>query len=168
MSERCSECGFDWDLPLLEGLRVIDALPASAREIVEQAGEAAYRKPENGGWSANEYVWHLADAFHSSSEWLHDIRTRDHPTHYALDNDALAAVRGYERLPVELGLWSLERSCRLFVDEAARTDPTRTCYYYDWQDVTAAQVVSFLMHDAVHHLYDLERLSALKEASYAD
>jgi hypothetical protein len=167
MAEQCAECGFDWDLPLQEGLRTIEDLPTRAREIVERAGETVYRRPDGGGWSANEYIWHLADTFHSSSEWLHDIRTRDHPTHYATDNDALAQVRGYERLPAELGLWSLEQSCRLFVDEAARTDPSRTCYYHDWQDVAAGLVVSFLMHEAVHHLYDLERLSGLREASYA-
>lgn len=94
-----------------------------------------------------------------SAEWLHDIRVRDHPTHYAVDNDALAPIRGYERLPVEVGLWSLEQSCRLFIAEAAITDPNRTCSYHDWKDVTAGEVVSFLAHEAAHHLHDLESAS---------
>jgi hypothetical protein len=95
------------------------------------------------------------------------MATREHPTHYAVDNAALAAVRGYHRLSLELGLWSLAESCRLFVEVAARTDPTRTCYYYDWQDVTAKQVVGFLVHEAVHHLHDLKRAHNAQEMSHA-
>jgi hypothetical protein len=167
MSERCAECNFDWDTSTLEGLRIVDRLPADARELVERMGEAVYRRPEPEVWSANEYIWHLVDAFRMAAEWLHDIRVREHPTHYAVDNDALAAVRGYERLPVELGLWSLDQSCRLFVHEAAVTDPDRTCYYHDWQDVTAAQVVGFLIHEAVHHLHDLKRMGAREEVGRA-
>jgi hypothetical protein len=146
---------------------MVDRLPADARALVEQLGEAAYSRPEPAVWSANEYIWHLVDAFRMAAEWLHDIRVRDHPTHYAIDNDALASVRGYERLPVEVGLWSLEQSCRLFIDEAAVTDPDRTCYYHDWQDVTAAQVVGFLVHEAVHHLFDLRRMGASERVGHA-
>jgi hypothetical protein len=102
-----------------------------------------------------------------SAEWMHDIRLREHPTHYVVDNDALAAARGYERLPVEVGLWSLEQSCRLFIDEAAVTDPDRTCHYHDWQDVTAAQVVGFLVHEAAHHLHDLKRSQASRAVDHA-
>jgi hypothetical protein len=54
-----------------------------------------------------------------------------------------------------------------FITEAAVTPPTRTCYYHDWQDVTAAQVVSFLTHEAVHHLFDLRRHSRAREVSHA-
>lgn len=168
MSERCDECNFDWNTSLLEGVRIIDQLSGNARTLIDGMGEAAYRRPEPAVWSANEYVWHLADAFRMGSEWLHDIRIREHPTHYAVDNDALAAVRHYQNLPIDLGIWSLEQSCRLFIDEAVRVDPDRTCHYHDWQDVTAAQVVSFLVHEAVHHLFDLGRLGALREARYAN
>lgn len=167
MSERCGQCGFDWGTSILEGVRIIDQLPAACRELVERLGDEAYTRPAPQVWSANEYVWHLVDTFRLSAEWLHDIRVRNHPTHYAVDSDTLASVRGYARLPVDLGLWSLERSCRMFVHEAAVTDPDRTCYYHDWQDVTAAQVVGFLMHEAVHHLHDLRRTGPGEEAGHA-
>ena len=166
MAERCADCGFAWDTPILDGLRLIDQLPERARATVGDMGEEAYQRPAPEVWSANEYVWHLADAFRSAAEWIHDIRVRDHPTHYAIDNDALAAVRGYDRMPVEIGLWSLQEACRLFIQEAAITDPDRTCYYHDWQDVTAAQVVGFLAHEAVHHLHDLERIGAREEIGH--
>lgn len=167
MAERCAECDFSWDMSILDELRIIDSLPEQAGDLVEHIGDAVHRRPQPDVWSPNEYIWHLVDNFRTAAEWMHDIRVNDHPTHYALDNDALAAARGYSRLPVDVGLWSLERSCRLFIAEAAITDPERTCYYHDWQDVTAAQVVSFLAHEAVHHLYDLERATAREEVRSA-
>ncbi|HZU14735.1 MAG TPA: DinB family protein [Chloroflexota bacterium] len=166
MSERCAECNFDWGTSTLEGLRIIDRLPRKAREVVEEMGSAAYHRSDPAVWSPNEYVWHLADTFRLAAEWLHDMRTREHPTHYAVDNDALAAVRGYDQLPVELGLWSLDQSCDLFISEAGRTDPARTCFYDGWRDVNAGEVVSFLTHEAAHHLKDLERLRERDEVSH--
>jgi hypothetical protein len=167
MSEQCAECGFNWDTPILDGLRVITRLPEAIGECIASRDDVLYERPVRTVWSPNEYIWHLADVFRLSAEWMHDIRTLVHPTHYAIDTDALADLRRYNSLPVRTGLWSLDQSCRLFVAEAAITDPSRTCFYHDWQDVTAAQVVSFLTHEAVHHLFDLQRGIGSKEVSHA-
>src|SRR5690348_15005761 len=118
MTNRCAECGFDWDTPILESLRIIAALPQRAASLLSDSGRALER-PAEGIWSPNEYLWHMADIFRFSAEWLHDVRTLDHPTHYAVDSDALAALRGYQRLPLATGLWSLAQACSLFVSEAA-------------------------------------------------
>lgn len=168
MANRCDECNFDWDTPILDSLRIIDQLPERARALVEARGDAAFERSSPEVWSPNEYVWHLVDAFRLAAEWMHDVRTQTHPTHYAIDNDALAEVRHYNQLTLATGLWSLDQSCRLFIQEAAVTDPTRTFYYHDWQDVTASQVVSFLAHEAVHHLFDLERALGSQEASHVN
>ena len=40
---------------------------------------------------------------------------------------------------LETGLWSLEQSYRQFIAESEVTPPARTCYYHEWQDVTAAE-----------------------------
>jgi hypothetical protein len=167
MTEACAECGFAWDTPILDGLREIERLPRDIREMVEAQAQVLLERPAPQVWSPNEYIWHLVDIFRLSAEWMHDIRALDHPTHYAIDTDALAELRGYNRLPLQTGLWSLEQSCRLFIAEAAVTSPDRTCYYHDWQDVTAARVVSFLAHEAVHHLFDLRRILAAREVSHA-
>jgi hypothetical protein len=167
MTDPCAECGFAWDTPVLDGLRAIERLPQDVRTLIATRDNALLERPAPEVWSPHEYIWHLADIFRLSAEWMHDIRTLDHPTHYAVDTDALAALRGYSRLPLETGLWSLEQSCGLFIAEAAVTEPTRPCYYHDWQDVTAAQVVSFLTHEAVHHLFDLRRQLEAREVNYA-
>lgn len=167
MTEHCGECGFAWDTPILDGLHMIERLPRDIGEVIATREHALCERLAPTVWSPNEYIWHLVDIFRLSAEWMHDIRTLDHPTHYAIDTDALAELRGYNRLPRPTGLWSLEQSCRLFIAEAAVTEPTRTCYYHDWQDVTAERVVSFLVHEAVHHLFDLRRILAAREAGHA-
>lgn len=167
MADACAECGFAWDTPTAEGLRTIERLPQAVRDTIAAGGQALFEPPSPKVWSPNEYIWHLADIFRLAAEWLHDMCVLDRPTHYALDMDALADVRGYSRLSLQTGFWSLEQSCSLFRAQAAVTLPDRTCYYHDWQDVTAAQVVAFLTHEAVHHLFDLRRILASQEANHA-
>lgn len=167
MTESCPECGFDWETKIPDGIRTLAQLPNRASSIVDSMGELAYRKRQPDAWSASEYIWHLGDTLRMGAEWLHDIRTQDHPTHYAPDNDLIASGRQYRHLSAGTGLWSLDAACRLFTEEAARADPTRTCYYHDWRDVTAAQVMGFMFHEAVHHLFDLERLAVHEEVQHA-
>lgn len=157
MSETCEECGFRWDTPILEELRMIGELPERAQEIADGADEAVYKRSESNMWSPNEYVWHLSDWFHMFTEWMHLIRTQDDGVHIPTNPDAVADARRYGERTVYVAIWSLGNSCRLFVQEAAMTDPERTCMYKDWRPVTAAEVIGFAAHEAVHHLYDLER-----------
>ena len=84
---------------------------------------------------------------------------------YQPDNDKLAEGRHYADLSLETGLWSLEEASNLFIREAAKTDLARTCHYADWKDVTAGDIISFLAHEAVHHLWDIRRFAGVAEAS---
>jgi hypothetical protein len=156
----CDECGFDWDAPLLEKIRIIGRCPDRADAIVEGAGDAAYHRPDPETWSPNEYVWHLVDSFPIFSQWLHMTRTQDHPTHAPADQDRLAEVRGYAERPIETALWALRPASALLVQEAAIADPDRLVMYKDWRDVSAAEVIGFAAHEAAHHLFDLERAMA--------
>ena len=167
MAEPCAECGFSWDTPIADGLRIVERLPQAIQDAIAGGGQVLFERPSPQVWSPNEYIWHLADIFRLAAEWLHDMGMLDHPTHYAVDMDALADARGYRRLSLQTGIWSLEQSCSMFITQAAVTPAERTCFYHDWQDVTAAQVVAFLTHEAVHHLFDLRRILAPQEESYA-
>jgi hypothetical protein len=166
MTQPSDDCGFDWSTPPLACLRIIGELPAQARAVLEPAGEAARRRPDPTTWSSHEYLWHLVDAFRISAEWIHDVRVLDQSTHYQPDNDKLADGRHYANLSLETGLWSLEQATRLFIQEAAMTDPTRVCHYADWKDVTAGDIMSFLAHEAVHHLWDIRRFAGVAETSH--
>lgn len=71
---------------------------------MEEVGDAVYQRPQPTVWSPNEYGWHLVDTLGTGADWIHDIGVNDHPTHYALDHDALAEARGYDRFPAVVGL----------------------------------------------------------------
>ena len=158
MANRCDDCGFDWDTPLLEKIQVIGRFPDRAAELLQGAGDAAYRRPEPEIWSPNEYLWHLVDVFRVFPEWLHMTRTLDHPTHNPLEGDQAAQARGYGERPVETALWALRHAIELFVQEAAIADPERQVTYKDWRDdVTAGEVIGFAAHEVVHHTMDVQR-----------
>jgi len=157
----CDECGFDWETPLLEKIRIIGQFPDRAGAVLEGAGGVEYRRPSPETWSPNEYVWHLVDSFPIFAEWLHMTRTQNHPTHAPADADRLAEVRGYAGRPIETALWALRPAAALLVQEAAIADPERLVMYKDWRDVTAAEVIGFAAHEAAHHLFDLERAVAV-------
>jgi hypothetical protein len=153
----CDECAFDWSTPLLEQIRAIGILPDRVTAVVHGAGEAAYERPAPDTWSPNEYVWHLVDMFNIFAEWLHMTRSLDHPTHVSGDPNAMAAARVYREQPVETGLWALRNAAALLIQQAAIADPERIVMYKGWRDVTAAEVIGFVAHEAAHHLFDLER-----------
>lgn len=161
----CDECGFDWDAPLLDTIRIIGQCPERAEAVMEGASDAVYRRPQPETWSPNEYVWHLVDTLPIFSEWLHMTRTLDHPTHAPVDVDRLAEIRGYAERPIETALWALRPAAALLVQEAAIADPDRLVLYKDWRDVTAAEVIGFAAHEAAHHLFDLERALAVRAAA---
>ena len=110
-------------------------------------------------------AWPRNDAMASSRRQLF-VRSCDyHGIDSGLwDNDKLVEARHYDKLSLETGLWSLEQGCRRFVEEAAITDLERICHYADWKDVTARDIVSFLTHEAVHHLWDIRRFAGIEEA----
>jgi hypothetical protein len=160
MANLCDECRYDWDTPILERLRLVADLSERLTSRLEDAGERAYEKPDPDVWSANEYVWHLADMLKIFAEWLHATRVHEKPVWYPGDANAMAESRGYAEKPLRTGLWSLQESCKLFLLEAIRIEPAREVTYKDWRDVTADEVIGFATHEAAHHIFDIQRLLA--------
>lgn len=158
MTQPQDECGYDFATTVLENLRIIGELPQRARSLFEGERDEAHRRPDETTWSPAGYLWHLVDVYRLSADWFHDMRTIDHPTHFGIDNDVMAAQRHYDDLSVETGLWALESVVARFVAEAARTDPLRTCDYHDWKQVTAGEALGLLTHEAVHHYWDMQRI----------
>lgn len=157
-ADRCEECGFVWEAPLLDHIRVVSRFPDRVYELIEGLEGVAYQRPKPDVWSPNEYVWHVADVFSIFSEWLHIIRTHDHPTYATIDGDALANVRGYAERPIDTGAWALWNAVATFVQEAASADPERLVLCKGWREVSAAEVIAFAAHEATHHASDLERM----------
>jgi len=158
MANQCDECGFDWETPLIEEIRVIGRFPDRVSRLAEGAGDKLYERPAPETWSPNEYVWHLVDSFRVFAEWLHMTRTLDHPIHTTFDADQMAELRSYADRPAETGIWALHHAIALFIQEAAIAEPERQVTYKGWrEDVTAGEVIGFAAHEVVHHTLDLAR-----------
>ncbi len=75
-----------------------------------------------------------------------------------MDPDAIAAIRGYEHMPLETALWSLQHSANIWADAIAGsggsdiefTHPTRG-------QQSLAELVLTVAHDTAHHEWDIRR-----------
>jgi len=116
---RCPDCNFDWDGPA-------DALPPAIAEtgrrfrqaitggLGPQPGEREIRnRPADGGWSAIEYLAHVADVVTFFDERIARILTEDRPVFESKLRFAdLAEARSYRNLDVDLILDALDERVR--------------------------------------------------------
>lgn len=156
-SDRCEECGFVWNAPLLDQLRIISQFPDGVYELTDGMDHVVYERPAPDVWSPNEYVWHVADVFSIFGELLHMVRTQAQPMYRTIDGDALAEVRSYGERPLATGIWALWNAVTTFVQEAVSADPERLIACKGWRDVSVAEIIGFAAHEATHHTMDLER-----------
>ena len=74
------------------------------------------------------------------------------------DQDDLARVRNYGRLPLEAGLWSLKRAAADWRDAVAlATDRQVVMEHPERGSLSVLDVVRSIAHDAHHHAWDIQR-----------
>jgi hypothetical protein len=154
----CPECGFDTrSFPRREIAALLLANAAAWREALADPGDVR-RRPRPDCWSPLEYACHVRDVFRLFAHRLELMLTRDDPTFANWDQDAAAVTDRYgEQDPATVRDELTVAAQQLAADFAAVTDE-------DWQrtgtrsDGTRFTVESFgryLIHDPVHHLYDV-------------
>jgi hypothetical protein len=164
--ERCAECGFDATLlTTADATTALRSLGRRWREAFEDVpDEVLRRRPDPQTWSPLEYAAHTRDVLallgHGLSEILDDAR----PEFPGIDPDPLgddgsAADHGYNTLDPSRVLDSLERNASAMADRAARALPahfSRTATVRG-ETVDAARILKHAVHDATHHLKDVQR-----------
>ncbi|MFB7944092.1 DinB family protein [Kitasatospora phosalacinea] len=158
----CADCGLDTPAVAFE------AVPGLVRANAEfwvallgGDGAGLRGRPEPGVWSQLEYACHVRDVFR-----LFDVRLRlmldeDGPLFANWDQDATAVVERYQEqdpavVAVELAAAG-ERLARSF-ESVAVTDRQRTGDRSDGARFTVESFARYLLHDPVHHRYDVTGL----------
>jgi hypothetical protein len=164
MEDRCAGCGYDGrPLAFAEIASHLALVPQRVRAIHNRATDEALRaRPEAGGWAAIEYVGHLRDlmAFH---RWLIErADAEDEPTIGPADPDVAVAQAGYiDATPNDL-LDRLDRRVRRLAAVLEDLDEIRARrrLRLDETDrpIDVGVVARSALHEAHHHLGDLERL----------
>jgi hypothetical protein len=154
----CPECGLDtqsFPREAIAGMIRVNA--ASWQGVLAGPGDLR-RRPAAGVWSALEYGCHVCDVF-----WLYDERLRlmlklDGPLFPNWDQDATAVADRYaEQDPavVAAGLREAADVTAARFEGLSGDQWQRTGSRSDGAVFTVESFARYLIHDLVHHLYDV-------------
>jgi hypothetical protein len=153
----CPECGFDTasvDRELIGSMILANA--ASWQRVLRDPGAA--RRPADDVWSPLEYACHVRDVFRIYG--LRLMLSEDDPQYPNWDQDATAAADRYgEQDPAEVADELLVDAARLAerFDSVAGEQWKRPGTRSDGAHFTIESFARYLIHDPIHHLWDVER-----------
>jgi len=157
LERECPECGFDGSgIPLAE---IPDLLRANVRAwpAVLRRDDVRVR-PDDSTWSPLEYSAHVRDVFRVFRTRLDLMLAEDDPEFDNWDQDATAVAERYsEQDPavvesdlVAAGLALADAFERVPAEAASRTGRRS-----DGSRFTVESLGRYLLHDPVHHLWDV-------------
>jgi hypothetical protein len=159
LSTPCPECGYlgaDVDPSAVgAGLRANAAL---WRGLLEHPSASVRPDPEH--WSATEYACHVRDVFHRFLGRLGSMLADDDPTFENWDQDVTAVERRYDQQTPADVVPDLEAAGAAIADafDAVTADQWgRTGNRSDGARFTVATLGQYLLHDPVHHVWDVEQ-----------
>ena len=154
----CPECGFDtMGFPAEAVPGMIMANAAAWQAALDGASDVRAR-PELGKWSPLEYACHVRDVFRLFDQRLELMLSQDNPQFPNWDQDETAVVDRYgEQDPAEVAA-ALRRAAFAIAGrfETVTGDQwRRTGGRSDGARFTVDTFARYLVHDPVHHLYDV-------------
>lgn len=152
--DRCDTCAFEWTIQSAAAVDAIEAAPDRYRALLaDRDGMVA---PDDGGWNATAYVWHLTDLAGSWSERWVQIEDQPGSLLAGWDPDVLAAARNYRNLPTVPAIWALDQATARFVHLSRELDHGTAFEHGDWGEGTVADGLRWLAHEYIHHQLDVE------------
>ncbi len=160
----CPQCGFDADTVDRAGLAArIRSSAAVWRAVLGRGPVVALRPPDDPDrgpvWSALEYGSHARDVYHLMAERLRLMLTKNDPQFLDWDPDAAAVEQRYaEQDPQRVGYDLAVEAGKVadILDRVRDNQWTRAGRRSDGQTFTVEGLATYLFHDVVHHLHDVE------------
>ena len=153
----CDDCGFDASAFDARGSG--DAIrDLAARWSAVLAGDSVQQRPRAGVWSPLEYGCHVRDVFRIFDERLAMMLTEDDPHFANWDQDKTAVDDNYsEQIPAEVSAQLRDHAGNLArrFDSVAGAQWERRGLRSDGSAFTVESIAKYLMHDPVHHLWDV-------------
>lgn len=157
----CPGCGFDFDEvgQAALGRRLNDVTRALCEQLDGAGDEALDVEPAEGVWSARQYAAHVRDVLFNLRDRALLALLEDDPHFAPIHRDERAAVARYSQEPTELIAAALVAGAQLLGFLYDRMDPdelTRTGVYAG-QERDVLWIGRNALHEATHHLRDVER-----------
>jgi hypothetical protein len=155
----CPECGFDaraFDRELVGAMILTNA--AAWQRVLR--GRAVELRPADEVWSPLEYACHVRDVFRIYDERLRLMLTEDDPKYPNWDQDATAVADNYfgqDPAVVADELVAAAATIAERFDGVAGGQWNRPGTRGDGAHFTIETFARYLIHDPVHHLFDVSR-----------
>jgi hypothetical protein len=157
LEKSCEDCGFDASSFHATGAGA--ALRDQVVRWVDVLGRSGVNvRPSPGVWSPLEYACHVRDVFRKFDERLALMLNEIDPAFENWDQDATAIKDRYDRQNAvdvanelrEAGILLADR-----FDSVTGEQWSRTGFRSDGSAFTVESIAKYLMHDPVHHLWDV-------------
>lgn len=158
LERRCPECGIDVrELDLERTSALIRENAAAWVEILTGSSDISTpRKPNH--WSPLEYACHVRDVFELYDYRLGLMLTEDGPHYPNWDQDSTAIEKDYSSSDAAVVATELTEKAALLAarfETVAGDDWSRTGFRSDGAAFTVASFARYLLHDPLHHLWDV-------------
>lgn len=149
----CTECGFDWAVPVSDAIAIVAACPDTYAGALD--GVSPRPAVEDGRWSAGMYLWHVVDVLRIGVERLWTITLDPDTGIPCWDENGLAAARNYSMLSIHVGLHALRQATASWIATASATPPDLTTRHDLCGELAAVDILRRNAHEVQHHLLDI-------------
>jgi hypothetical protein len=155
----CDECGFDaraLDVALIG--EMIRANAAAWAEALDGDGDLVRARSTPGRWSTLEYGAHVRDVFELYTRRLSLMLDTDDPLYPNWDQDATAVADRYDLQDpaiVAVELLAAAETLAVAFDAVSADEWRRPGRRSDGATFTVESFARYLIHDPVHHLWDV-------------
>lgn len=173
LEETCPQCGYQASAVAPEDVAALmRANAASFRAALKRGAMVHERPPVPPGadplWSALEYAAHVRDVYEITSERVTKMIKKNAPTFQDWDQNQAAIDGKYSEQDPDKVSYALAVNAGKAADllDKVRGDQwQRTGMRSDGAGFTIATFAVYILHDMVHHLWDVEQgYEAIKEA----
>jgi hypothetical protein len=155
----CLECGFDATIvPPTSVAALLRANAASWERVLRQPDDVVRRRPAEHRWAPLEYASHVRDVCTLYDERLTLMLREDDPLYPNWDQDATAVEQRYgEQDPAVVAVELRQAAAALAAafDGVRGEQWRRSGRRSDGARFDIAGFSRYLLHDPVHHLYDV-------------
>jgi hypothetical protein len=158
IERRCPECGFDGStVDRTQVGRLVRQNAATWAELLRSPGDVQSR-PRPDVWSTAEYACHIRDVYRLFLQRLDLMLAEDAPQFANWDQDETAVADRYSEqdpatVATELVAAAAPLAARFSQVSGAEWD--RTGNRSDGSQFTVDTFARYLLHDLVHHVYDV-------------
>jgi hypothetical protein len=158
----CPQCGFD--ASSTDPREIADLVRANVgdwRQLLSSPVELLLTRPDDSTWSALEYACHVRDVYELLGYRFDRLGTEQHPLFEDWHPDRVADARDYqaERHPGQVVDQLAENADRVIAHASTMTDDAwqRQGTRADGIVFTAGRLSTYLTHDVIHHVNDVEQ-----------